>query len=340
GLPRTPDLDAVLRHPDSRGAGLAQVGDMTATLLGGVDHLALRAAQAGIAWPQVRAQLPDLSEARALARNVAGHGIAPTSAHLDDLTVANPPIRTGEPAAQFSDRMMRLRRTAWREATADHPSVETLKVYATLGIAVHAHALAFHGATPATLRVGIPLPRPLVALAGRGRAWQGVARSLQNLRSTEPCEPEVADDFAKVTGLLRMFAPLTGEQPELSARDRRHLGQAIGAATSMTADVGRWNQATVTRMGRQRQLYVRAASLPGDRVTDEDAVVAAKLADRCIPADAAVVGAVSDRYLATAPKRTSALIGEQGLSLRAVPLRIEDAPAAGSGRDPIERTRS
>jgi len=53
--------------------------------------------------------------------------------------------------------------------------VDTLKIYATLGIAVHAHALSFHGLPPAALRVAEPIPGQLASLVNRGRAWQEVS---------------------------------------------------------------------------------------------------------------------------------------------------------------------
>ena len=122
GLPRTPDLDAVLRDPGARQAGLAQVGDLAATLMSGADHLALRAGQANIPWPEARRLLPDFGEARAYARDAAGLGSLPTWTSLDELTVARAPIRTGEPAAEFTERMRRLR-LMLSDTVGDHVEV-------------------------------------------------------------------------------------------------------------------------------------------------------------------------------------------------------------------------
>ncbi|HEY8722183.1 hypothetical protein [Pengzhenrongella sp.] len=337
GEPRTPDLDAVLRHPAARQAGLAQVGDLVATIVSGEDYLALRAAQSGVPWPQVRHQLPDLGEVRAYARDVAGIGSLPTWAHLDDLTVASAPIRTGEPAAQFSDRMLRLRRIAWHDVRSAHPSVDTLKTYATLGIAVHAHALAFHGVQPAALRADEPIPRQLESVASRGRAWQEVSRALVDWRSAQPGDPVVEQDFARVSGLLRTFAPLSGDQPDLSPGDRRHLGQAISAACAMTADIGRWNQTTAERMGRGHQVYVPARSLTGSQVTWKPELADAKLSGRCVPADGHRIETVDALYTRTIAHKDPALLGAGGLTLRAEPLRTVAKPAPG--HDPIERSR-
>jgi len=72
--PRTPDLDAVLGDPVAHQAALAQIGDLAATLLSGGDHLALRPGQAGVPWQEIRRLVPDLGEARAYARDLAGVG--------------------------------------------------------------------------------------------------------------------------------------------------------------------------------------------------------------------------------------------------------------------------
>lgn len=54
----------------------------------------------------------------------------------DQLNAAGAPIRTGDPAAEIYDRMLRLRRFAWGGGSAAHPSIDTLKAYATLGVVV------------------------------------------------------------------------------------------------------------------------------------------------------------------------------------------------------------
>jgi hypothetical protein len=162
-----------------------------------------------------------------------------------------------------------------------------------------------------------------------------VSRVLLNWRAAQPVDPVVADDFAKVSRLLRTFAPLRGTQPDLSRDDRRHLGQAIVGAMAMTADIGTWNQTTVTRMGRGRQIYVPAATLTGDQVTDVLALTEAKLTGRYAPADLHLVDSAGALYTRTAPQRDPALLGAGGLTLRAQPLRLD---TRAPGHDPIERS--
>ena len=322
----------------ARLAGLAGVGDLTATLLSVADHLALRAGQVDLAWPEVRRLMPDMGEARAYARDVAGLGSLPTWMQLDDLTVAHPPIRTGEPAAEFADRLGRMRLIAWENARSPHPSVDTLKTYATLGVAVHAHALAFHGLPPAALRAHEPVPRDLALLANRGRAWQEVSRALFTWRSAQPGDPVVAEDFSRVSGLLRSFAPLTGEQLDLSLEDRHHLVDALTSASKTTAEIGRWNRNSVLRMGDAHQVYIPAQTLTGTQVTDTDALAEAKLLGRYVPADDHLIDTASALYKRTAPKKDPGLSGPNGLSLRVEPLRL-GAAASPSAHEPIQRNR-
>lgn len=338
GMARTPDLDAVLRDPGARQAGLAGVGDLTATLLSGADHLALCAGRANLAWPEVLRLLPDMGEARAYARDVAGLGSLPTWMQLDDLTVAHTPIRTGELAAEFADRLGRLRLIAWENVRSPHPSVDTLKTYATLGVAVHAHALALHGVLPAALRAHEPIPRHLALLANRGRAWQDVSGTLFAWRSAQPGDPVVAEDFARVSGLLRSFAPLNGKQPDLLPQDRHHFADALTSASKTTAEIGRWNRTTVLRMGDAHQVYVPARTLTGSQVTETDALAEAKLLGRYVSADDHLIDTASALYKRTALRKDPGLSGPNGLSLRVEPLRL-GAAASPSAHEPIERNR-
>jgi len=148
----------------------------------------------------------------------------------------------------------------------------------------------------------------------------------------------VVEDFARVSGLLRTFAPVTGEQPDLPPGDRRHVGQAIAAAAKITSDIGRWNQTTVRRMGSAHEIYVPAQTLTGTQVTGVEALAEAKLMGRCVPADVHLVEVAGALYARTAQKKDPALRGASGLTLRVDPLR-PDAVATAPSHDPIERSR-
>jgi hypothetical protein len=171
----------------------------------------------------------------------------------------------------------------------------------------------------------------------RGRAWQRVSRALFAWRSAQPDDPVAAEDLTRISTLLRTFAPLTGDQPELAPGDRRHLGQALAGAAAVTADIGRWNQQAVTRMGRAHQVYVPARTLTGNQVTGDRSLARAKLADRLGLAPTELLETATTLYGLTAPKRDSALLGAGGLTLRGEPLRT-GAVAAAASRDPIHRS--
>ena len=316
GAARTPDAEAVLRDPSAHQAGLALVGDLAATLLGSVDHLALRAGQVGVPWGQVRAALPDLAEVRALARDVAGLGPLPSSERLEALTTAQISIRTGDPIVEVQDRTRRLRLHAWLVAHDPHPSVVDLQAFAVLGVAIHAHALSSRGLSPARLHEGIPADPALLHLVVRGRAWQDVNRALLTWRSTQPGDAVVASDVARLTGCLRDLAPLVGDQPDLAVGEQRRLGDVLAQATDTLGDVGRWNRRTLERMGHAHQVLVAGHLLSGEQVTDDAIRAAAKLDHRYTPAPDAALDDCGHLYARTYPSPNLALAGAGGLALR------------------------
>ena len=193
-MPRTPDVEAVLNHPAARQAALARVGDLTAAVLAAETDLGLRAIQATGHRVRVRHVLPGHPVAEAAARDLAGPGPLPPHAHLEDLTVAAPGVRTGLRVGEVADRMLRLRRVAWAQPHAGHPSVETVKAFATLGVAVHAHALANRGHQPTSTPATTPGDPGLARLVERARAWAGISRDLFTWRTPAPVDPGVAGD--------------------------------------------------------------------------------------------------------------------------------------------------
>ena len=216
--------------------------------------------------------------------------------------------------------------------------MDTLKTYATLGVAVHAHAIAFHGLPPAALRAQAQVPRNPAPLANRGRAWQDVSRAIFTWRSAEASDPVVAEDFAKVSGLLRSFAPMAGAQPDLSLADRYHLADALTSASRTMGEIGRWNRTTVQRMGNAHQIFIPAQTLTGSQVTETEAFAEAKLLGRYVPVADGHIESVSSLYRNTAPKRDPRLSGPYGLSLQVESLRL-DATKSPSGHEPIHQRR-
>lgn len=338
GEERTPDAEAVLRDPAAHQAGLALVGDLAATLIGSVDHLALRAGQSGVPWRHVRAALPDLAEIRALARDVAGIGPIPTSERLESLTTAHISIRTDDPIVEVDDRMRRLRHHAWLAAHDPHPSVTDLQAFAVFGVAVHAHALAFHGFKPARLREGAPSDPRLFHLVVRGRAWQDLTRTMLTWRSAQPGGDVVATDIAHVTSRLSGIAPLVGSPSDLPAGDERRIAVLLRRATEALADVGRWNRRTLERMGNASSVLLPAVALPGEQVTDDPSRAAAKLDRRFTPVPATTIDACGPLFARTYPSVTCALEGAGGVALKVRPAGVSAVRESGA-LAPISRQR-
>ena len=116
------------------------------------------------------------------------------------------------------------------------------------------------------------------------------------------------------------------------------LSRFAGAA-AITADIGGWNQQTVTRMGRAHQIYVPARTLTGEQVTDERALAQAKIAGRLGLAPTELLEATTALYARTSPRKDSALLGANGLTLRTEPLVSDLATTMAPASDPISRAR-
>ena len=151
GSPRTPDASrASARAFD---AGLVDLGHLAATILNAEEPLALRALQAEVTKTAITKHLPGLGQLAGLARDLstADGGLdASARTRLEALPQTWTPIRTDDPVTELGDRMHRLRQATFNMAAEPGDALATLRDITTIGIAVHAHAAAFHGAQPTT----------------------------------------------------------------------------------------------------------------------------------------------------------------------------------------------
>lgn len=336
-FPRSPDVEAVLNDPAARQAALARIGDITASVLGARTDLLLRTAQVQGNTRRARYVLPEHPAAEERAREVAGLGPAPQHPRLEDLTVADPGVRTGSVGQEVADRMIRLRHAAWALGRAEHPSVETVKSLATLSLVLHAHALAHRGHPPGTV-TGVPAAdRESGHLVERAQAWAKVGREIFTWRTPAPADPRVVADVRAVTALLRRHAPLTGPQPDLDRVHGAQLRQLLAGAVAITSDVATYTSQALGTMAATGQLHVPGASLTGEQVTDRADLVQAKLTGRLAPAppeDVHRVRGALDRLVERPDPR---LLGAGGLTLRAAPLTT--TPPA-TGMEPVHRSPS
>jgi hypothetical protein len=188
---------------------------ITATVAA-VEPLAQRCRQAGLTRAQVDHYLPlddDLvDQTWALA---AAWGFPPGRAR--DITVSRPELRTGDPAAEWTDRMTRVRLQMLGHRDRGRVGVRTLRDVARLGT-VTSHVLATSGHADAPAQS---------AVTGQ---WQSLTEYLAPLRSTEPADHVV---HGHVERMLDLASP-SHTASRSTARDR--LLRAIDCSTPTLDD--------------------------------------------------------------------------------------------------------
>lgn len=293
GRPRSPDAaEATTATFD---AGLVDLGHLAVAALAHEDPLALRAIQAGVPRTVVAKQLPGLEAISDAARELAAQGLGHPERLLGSLGQTHLRIRTDDPATELSDRMVRLRQGVWN-LVADHADVlPSLRLTAGLGIAVHAHAAAFHGAD-LTAPDGIAPTGP-GALVAHGRSWQRLHQALSQFAVLAPPVASVRDDAVAAARLLGELVPLDAPRGHLPiATADRHVGAALNGAVQVMADIAVHEGAAFDRLSRWGLLHIPARALPRDLVTDHPDVAMARLNGRTVPAPTEMLRRVAMMY--------------------------------------------
>ena len=304
GLPRSPDLLGELASRVVRRDSLAHLSGLTVTVLGSADDLTSQVIEAGLFRSKVRRQLPDSITAQVLARESAQHGGPSIEAGLDELRTARPAIDRTNPLAELGDRMAHLRRYAWAGTQAALPSVDDLKVFAVLGVAVHTHAEAVARRTSSPVGDEPLLGDVDGTLMPRSRQWRAVAAALQPWQTAERAHPAVIGHARRVRALLVDVAPLADQQAVASVAPTRDVAQALRAAVQVTDAISVWNAATVDGLPRSH-VTMPARLLTGDQVTDDPTLAAAKLADWRIDVPTSGYRGLRDAYAAVAGRPNS-----------------------------------
>lgn len=204
------DVDPVLAGADW-GPLLIDVARIVA-LVARTEPLALRCRQVGVSRADIDRHLPVrdtlVDDTWALA---TAWGFPDPA--LRELTVVHPPVRTGDPAAEWTDRMRHLYIRMLAHRDAGHVSVRTLQDLARLGTVV-SHVLATSG-------------HNAQAQSEVTAQWQTMSERLEPLRSTEPGDRQVR---STVERLLTLASPATtAGAPAVRAR----LLRAIDYSTSV-----------------------------------------------------------------------------------------------------------
>ena len=299
GRPRTPDAAAL----DARAldAGLVGLGRLAATVLAAEDPLALRALQAGVRKAIVAKQLPGLGRLADLARDLGAvdDGLIPdATAELDALPQTWTPIRTDDPVTELADRMHRLRYATFEMNADGADALATLRDITTIGIAVHAHTAAFHGAQPATAPEPTLEARGAEALVLRGRVWQALHRDLSRFLTLAPPRATVRDDLIALARLLPTLAPLDARASRATLADAatRRVGASLNGAVATMTEIGDHSATAFDALARTGTLRLNARDLPRDLVTDDPELAARRLSGALVRAPHAVVDVVQAGY--------------------------------------------
>jgi hypothetical protein len=293
GRPRSPDAAAATTATFD--AGLVDLGHHAVVALAHEDPLALRAIQAGVPRTIVTRQLPGLEALADAARELSTQGAGRPETLLNSLGQTRIRIRTDDPATELSDRMVRLRQGVWN-LTADHTDVlPSLRLTAGLGVAVHAHAAAFHGADITAPDAGETTGAG--ALVAHGRAWQRLHQALSRFAVLAPPSTSIRDDAVAAARLLGELASLdiARDRAPIAAADR-YVGAALNGAVQVMADIAVHEGAAFDRLSRAGLLHIPARALPRDLVTDYPDVAAARLECRTVPAPTEILRAVAGMY--------------------------------------------
>jgi hypothetical protein len=298
GTPRTPDSEAA--SPSTvRRAALADLGALTMTVVAAEEPLALRALQAGVGRGAVTTFLPGLAHLADLAARTRSDdpGLLAQRHPLDTLGLTWTPIRHDDPVTEFADRMRRIRQTTFTLTSSPGDALATLRDVTTLGVAIHAHTAAFHGAD---LTHAAPPTSPPTggtgALIERARAWQDLARQLADFAVLAPPDQTVHDDVTATVRLLSTLAPLhPTANPALSADPAaRRTGATLNGAVATMTQIGDHCSDTFRRLDRSGLLHIDARAIPRDVIADDPTLAAARLHRRTTPAPVPV----TDRVLA------------------------------------------
>ena len=194
---------------------------------------------------------------------------------LPDVGLITSRVRTDDVIVELTDRLGRVRQRAWELVNSPDRSVAALRDLATIGVAVHAHAAAFHAG-----------PRgPAGTLIARGRSWQTLGSRLAALVSPAPHDDVVRADLTALARILPAVAPLSGPGRAHEADPTiRRTGAALGGAVAVMTEVADHNARTFAKITRTSTVYVPARAMTGDEITDHPELVRARLDGRLAPA--------------------------------------------------------
>ena len=192
------------------------------------------------------------------------------------MEVARPAVRVDDPVVELGDRLARLHRMAWQLTREPHVGIGTLSDFAAAGVFVHDYGVRL-------LRLGSGSEPDLAACPSRwlqqiSAAWRLVHLHSRQLRTATPPMLGLRGDVLAIRRLLDHVGP-PADREHARPPERRLESVILGGARTFT-DVARWNALVLDHLAGSGQLYVPGRLLTGNEVTDDPALVQAKLADQ------------------------------------------------------------
>jgi hypothetical protein len=274
GAPRTPDALTVW-DPAARTSGLARTGQLLTELLDAQDGLALRVGQTGLHWARVARWLPDTTRTRDLAHTLATTAPAEDNG-LDALAAATTRIRRSTPVDELTERVSRIRRTAWNLHDQPDYSIRTLADITRAGFDVAVHTAAFHA---------VDLHDPTVVArdptARAVAAWLALHHDLAGYRTPSPADHTLRTDVAAIHELLDNLVPR--DRPSNADRAtsadpaERHLAGTLHHASAALTQASRWGSDAFGRLARSGQVYLPVTGLTRDELSADADLAATKL---------------------------------------------------------------
>lgn len=274
GAARTPDA-LTLWDNAARTSGLTRTGQLLTELLEAQDGLALRVGQIGLHWARVARWLPDTTRTRDLAHALAA--AAPTDSDgLNALAAATTRIQRSTPVDELTERVARIRRTAWNLQDQPDYSIRTLADITRAGFDVAVHTAAFHAVDlhDPTVVARDPTARAVVA-------WLALHHDLVGYQTPAPANRTLHTDVAAIHELLDSLVPR--DQPQSTDRAisadpaERHLAGTLHHASAALTQASRWGSDAFGRLARSGQVYLPVTGLTRDELSADADLAATKL---------------------------------------------------------------
>ena len=195
-------------------------------LAAAIEPLAQRCRQAGLTRTQVDHYLPLHDDLVERTWMLAASWQFPDSG-ARDLTVAHPPLRTGDPAAEWTDRMTGIQQQMREHHDRGRIGVRTLRDVARLGTVI-SHVLATSGKEDAAAQSQITTQ------------WQALTEYLAPLRSTEPANDAIRDHVESMLDLA------SASHATATPTQRDRLVTAIASTTPIMDDCTAMAQSLMT----------------------------------------------------------------------------------------------